>query len=211
MSSNWIRAFCVNTSPSTYTRKEQTYCPPLRDVQQEPRVTGGGRIMCADQMCDQHHLSQERTQEAATKTGASVTSGSTEGLLSLCLSGQKTRTMFNEKGKAKRPARIQEAQEEAGLPGRGCCFCFSGSARGHCPTSVPRYSILEKLKSQIIKPFTPAEEWKVAASVVSQKHVGTARRERAATATARETPHPASLQVAGPGRWQRDTAQEPLC
>lgn len=73
----------------------------------------------------------------------------------------------------------RKRRRKQGLPGRGGYFCFSGPARRHCPTSVPRCSLLEKLKSQIIKPFTPAEEWKVAASVVSQKHVGTARRERA--------------------------------
>lgn len=133
----------------------------------------------ADQMCDQHYLSQERTQEAATKTGAAVTSGGTEGLLPLCVSGQKTRTMFNEKEKASTPPGHRKRRRKWGLPGRRGCFCFSGPAGRHCPTPVPRCSILEKLKSQIIKPFTPAEEWKVAASVVSRKRVGTAGRERA--------------------------------
>lgn len=134
--------------------------------------------MCADQMCDEHHLSQERTQEAATKTGAAVTSGGTEGLLPLCVSGQKTRTMFKEKGKAKHPARIQEAQEEAGPSGLGRLLLLLGT----CPRALPNFSALmfnpRKTEEPDHKAIHACRGMEVAASVVSQKHVGTARRER---------------------------------
>lgn len=159
-------------------------------------------MLCADQMCDEHHLSQERTQEAATKTGAAVTSGGTEGLLPLCVSGQKTRTMFKEKGKAKHPARIQEAQEEAGPSGLGRLLLLLGT----CPRALPNFSALmfnpRKTEEPDHKAIHACRGMEVAASVVSQKHVGTARRERErgqATATAGETAHPASLQMGRPG------------
>lgn len=212
MSSNWIRAFCVNTSPSTYTRKEQTYCPPLRDVQQEPRVTGGGRILCADQMCDQHYLSQERTQEVATKTGAAVTSGGTEGLLPLCVSGQKTRTMFKEKGKAKHPARTQEAQEEAGPSGSGRLLLLLGT----CPQALPNFSASMFNPRKTEEPDHKATD---ACRGMESGHLrgqpGTCGDGQEREGRPRPPPgeHPTLLpsRWAGPGRRQRDTAQEPLC
>lgn len=212
MSSNWIRAFCVNTSPSTYTRKEQTYCPPLRDVQQEPRVTGGGRIVCADQMYDQHYLSQERTQEAATKTGAAVTSGGTEGLLPLCVSGQKTRTMFKEKGKAKHPARTQEAQEEVGPSGSERLLLLLGT----CRQALPNFS------ASMFNPRKTEEPDHKAIHACRGMESGRLRgqpetcgdgQEREGRPQPLPGKHPTlpPSRWAGPGQWQREPAQEPLC
>lgn len=167
--------------------------------------------MCADQMCDEHHLSQERTQEAATKTGAAVTSGGTEGLLPLCVSGQKTRTMFKEKGKAKHPARIQEAQEEAGPSGLGRLLLLLGT----CPRALPNFSALmfnpRKTEEPDHKAIHACRGMEVAASVVSQKHVGTARREREGRPQPLPGKQPTLLpsRWAGPGPPQRDIAQEP--